>query len=75
MFLHRCHKLFGIVMEQKVEAKSFVRRDKLISLETRARNIWDRNQYFSVEPSEKPKFFITFPYESYIIVFSIIVFW
>lgn len=49
-------------MEQKIEAKSFVRRDKLISLEPRARAIWERYQYFSVEPSEKPKFFITFPY-------------
>ena len=62
LLLRKCHKLFCILMEPKVEAKSFVRRDKLISLEARARGIWERNQYFSVEPSEKPKFFITFPY-------------
>lgn len=32
MFVQKCHKLFNILMEQKVEAKSFVRRDKLIGL-------------------------------------------
>lgn len=51
MLTRKYHKLFCILMEQKVEAKSFVRRDKLISLEPRARAIWDRYQYFSVEPS------------------------
>ena len=62
MLTQKYHKLFCILMEQKIEAKSFVRRDKLISLEPRARAIWERYQYFSVEPSEKAKFFITFPY-------------
>ncbi len=62
MLLNRYHKLFAILMDNKVEAKSFARRDKLIGLEARARGIWNRNQYFSVEASDKPKFFITFPY-------------
>ena len=42
------HKLFSNLMEGKIEAKSFVRRDKLKSLELRARDIWDRYQYFAV---------------------------
>lgn len=56
------HKLFSKLMEAKIEAKSFVRRDKLRSLESRARDIWQRFQYFSVEPSGRPKYFMTFPY-------------
>src|SRR5689334_14164997 len=38
-----------------------VRRDKLICLEARARNIWHRYQYFTVEPNQKPKYFQTIP--------------
>ena len=33
-------------MEPKIEAKSFVRRDKLMSLEPRAKDIWARHRYF-----------------------------
>ncbi len=48
MFLRiKYHKLFCTIMEQQKKT-STVRRDKLISLEQRARNIWDRYQYFSV---------------------------
>lgn len=42
--------------------KNTTRRDKLISMEHRARMIWERNQYFTVEPSTEPKFFMTFPF-------------
>ena len=42
--------------------KNTTRRDKLISLEQRARNIWERYQYFTSEPNEKSKYFQTFPY-------------
>lgn len=59
MLRFNIHKLFCSLMEAK---KSTARRDKLISLEQRARHIWERNQYFAVEPNEKPKFFQTFPF-------------
>ncbi len=52
--------LFNIVVDSTM--KNTTRRDKLISLESRARAIWERNQLFSSEPNEKPKFFQTFPY-------------
>jgi hypothetical protein len=45
-FRFNIHKLFCSYMEKKQH--STVRRDKLISLEHRARNIWDRYQYFAV---------------------------
>ena len=38
-------------MEQDKQKTSTVRRDKLISLEQRARNIWERYDYFKVEPN------------------------
>ena len=60
MFLGiRFHKLFSTLIDSM---KNTTRRDKLISLEQRARNIWDRYQYFTVEPNEQPKYFETFPY-------------
>ena len=62
MRIQKCHQLFCYLMDKKVEDKSFVRRDKLVSLEPRARAIWDRYQYFAAEPSNKPKYFMTFPY-------------
>jgi len=54
------HKLFCTLIDPQM--KNTTRRDKLISLEQRARNIWDRHQFFVAEPSAKPKFFQTFPF-------------
>ena len=49
MFLGlRFHKLFSTLIESM---KNTTRRDKLISLEQRARSIWDRYQYFTSEPN------------------------
>ena len=53
------HYLFSTVPEAM---KNTTRRDKLISLEQRAKNIWERHQYFVAEPNHKPKYFQTFPY-------------
>ncbi len=52
MFLRiKYHKLFSTLIMEQQKKTSTVRRDKLIGLEQRARNIWDRYQYFSVEPN------------------------
>ena len=51
----KLHKLFTTVIEASM--KNTTRRDKLISLEQRARNIWERNQFFVAEPNEKRKYF------------------
>lgn len=40
------HKLFCTIVDQQM--KSTARRDKLISVEQRARDIWERYQYFAV---------------------------
>ena len=62
LLIIKYHKLFCTLNMEQQKKTSTVRRDKLIGLEQRARNIWERFQYFSVEPNEKPKFFQTFPY-------------
>ena len=46
----RYHKLFTSLLIQ-VHMKNTTRRDKLISLEPRARHIWDRHHYFTAEPN------------------------
>lgn len=61
-FTHLEYSLFCTLNMEQQKKTSTVRRDKLIGLEQRARNIWERYQYFSVEPNEKPKYFQTFPY-------------
>ena len=49
MFLRiKYHKLFSTIIMEQQKKHSTVRRDKLISLEQRARNIWNRYQYFTV---------------------------
>lgn len=60
MFRIGFHKLFSTLIE--IGMKNTTRRDKLISLEGRARQIWERNQYFVAEPKQQQKFFETFPY-------------
>lgn len=54
------HKLFSTVVDFNM--KNTTRRDKLISLEQRARLIWDRHHFFVAEPNEKQKYFMTFPF-------------
>lgn len=47
MFLTiKYHKLFSSLIP--FDMKNTTRRDKLISLEQRARNIWERHQYFVI---------------------------
>ena len=48
---YKYHKLFSTLMMEQPKKTSTVRRDKLISLEERARHIWERYQYFTVEPN------------------------
>lgn len=55
MFRIGFHKLFSTLIE--IGMKNTTRRDKLISLEDRAREIWQRNQYFVAEPKQQQKFF------------------
>ena len=54
------HKFFRNLIDSSM--KNTTRRDRLMSLEDRARHIWERYQYFTVEPNSKPKYFQTFPY-------------
>lgn len=54
------HKLFSTVVDCNM--KNTTRRDKLISLEQRARLIWERHHFFVAEPNEKQKYFMTFPF-------------
>jgi hypothetical protein len=43
------HKLFSSLIDPQM--KNTTRRDKLISLEQRARAIWERHQFFVAEPN------------------------
>ena len=49
--------------DQKLEEKSFVRRDKLIKFEKEAQKIWEDLKINETNPDHnKKKFFVTFPY-------------
>ena len=49
--------------KQNVKNQSFARRDRLLEIETKARELWEGEKLYEREIDQsKPKYMITFPY-------------